>query len=63
MEREEIMREFRRPSLPSGKLVLGVAVVVGLLGAAASLSAAAPSYSDWSKAALAHSLKTRASAS
>ena len=46
--REEIMREFTSARLPSRKLMLGVAAAVGLLGAAASLSAAAPNYTDWS---------------
>src|SRR5262249_6104396 len=45
--RGEIMRELTRPRLPSRKAML-VASAVGLLGAAASLSAAAPSYTDWS---------------
>jgi len=45
---EEIMRNFSRPRLPSRKLVLGVVAAVGLLGAAVSLSAAAPIYTDWS---------------
>jgi hypothetical protein len=42
------MSKFRRARVPSRKPMLGVLAAVCLLGAGASLSAAAPNYSDWS---------------